>query len=122
MPPRASVTSDTRAAPSEKGASIRPGYGSPDSELKRYCSYSSAGEAGFASIDTDGSATFTDLDGRTERAVIVVDSDPLYDPVVRRVAHTLGEGFRGMPTLAELEDAMRIIWHAYEAERGVHHG
>ena len=36
------------------------------SALKRYCSYSSAGEAGFASIDSDGSATFTALDGTTE--------------------------------------------------------
>ena len=103
-------------------AIIEVGYGFPESELKRYCSYSSAGEAGFASIDTDGSATFTALDGRTERAVIVVDSDPLYEPFVRQVARTLDDGFRGMPTLGELEDAMRVIWHAYEAERGVHHG
>ena len=95
------------------------GYAFPQSELKRYCSYSSAGEAGFASIDTDGSATFTSLDGRTERAVINVDSDPLYDPFVRQVARTLGEGFRGLPTLGELEDVMRIIWRAYDAiEKG----
>ena len=99
------------------------GYAFPHSELKRYCSYSSAGEAGFASIDSDGSATFTTLDGRTERAVIDVDSDPLHDPFVRQVARTLGEGFRGLPTLGELEDVMRIIWRAYEADReGGHHG
>lgn len=104
-------------------AIIEVGYGFPDSELKRYCSYSSAGEVGFASIDTDGSAIFTALDGRTEKAVLDVDSDPLYDPFVRQVARTLDEGFRGMPTLGELEDAMRVIWYAYEAEReGVHHG
>ena len=110
-------------APDGREAIVEVGYGFPDSELKRYCSFSSAGEAGFASIDTDGSATFTALDGRTERAVIDVDSDPLYDPFVRQVARTLDEGFRGMPALGELEDAMRIIWHAYEAEReGVHHG
>ena len=66
---------------------------------------------------------FTTLDGRTERAVIDVDSDPLYDPFVRQVARTLGEGFRGLPTLGELEDVMRIIWRAYEADReGGHHG
>ena len=110
------------SAPDGREAIIEVGYGFPESELKRYCSYSSAGEAGFASIDTDGSATFTALDGRTERAVIVVDSDPLYEPFVRQVARTLDDGFRGMPTLGELEDAMRVIWHAYEAERGVHHG
>ena len=52
-----------------------------------------------------------------------MDSDPLYDPFVRQVARTLGEGFRGLPTLGELEDAMRIIWRAYEADReGGHHG
>ncbi len=89
------------------------GYAFPQSELKRYCSYSSSGEAGFASIDTDGSATFTSLEGRTERATIDVDSDPLYDPFVRQVACTLGEGFRGLPTLGELEDVMRIVWRAF---------
>lgn len=110
-------------APDGREAIVEVGYAFPDSELKRYCSYSSAGEAGFASIDTDGSAVFTGLDGRTERAVLVVDSDPLYDPFVRQVARTLGDGFRGMPTLGELEDAMRIIWRAYEAElEGAHHG
>jgi predicted dehydrogenase len=109
--------------PDGREAIVEVGYAFPHSELKRYCSYSSAGQAGFASIDPDGSATFTALDGCTERAVINVDSDPLYDPFVRRVARTLGEGFRGMPTLGELENGMRIIWRAYEADReGLHHG
>jgi predicted dehydrogenase len=103
--------------PDGREAIVEVGYAFPQSELKRYCSYSSAGEAGFASIDTDGSATFTSLDGRTERAAIDVDSDPLYDPFVRQVARTLGEGFRGLPTLGELEDVMRIIWRAYQAHR-----
>jgi predicted dehydrogenase len=107
--------------PDGREAIVEVGYAFPQSELKRYCSYSSAGEAGFASIDTDGSATFTSLDGRTERAAMDVDSDPLYDPFVRRVARTLGEGFRGLPTLGELEDVMRIIWRAYQAHReGLH--
>ena len=35
-------------------AIVEVGYAFPQSELKRYCSYSSSGEAGFASIDTDG--------------------------------------------------------------------
>ncbi len=109
--------------PDGREAIVEVGYAFPQSELKRYCSYSSAGDAGFASIDTDGSAIFTTVDGRTERAVIDVDSDPLYDPFVRQVALTLGEGFRGLPTLGELEDVMRIIWRAYEADReGLHHG
>ncbi|HEX8510733.1 MAG TPA: Gfo/Idh/MocA family oxidoreductase [Propionibacteriaceae bacterium] len=104
-------------------AIVEVGYAFPESQLKRYCSYSSAGEAGFASVNTDGSATFTSLDGHTERAVIDVDSDPLHDPFVREVARTLGEGFRGLPTLGELEDAMRVIWRAYQAHReGSHHG
>ena len=110
-------------APDGREAIVEVGYAFPQSDLKRYCSYSSAGEAGFASIDSDGSAIFTRRDGRTERAAIDVDSDPLYDPFVRQVARTLGEGFRGLPTLGELEDAMRIIWRAYEAHReGLHHG
>jgi len=109
--------------PDGREAIVEVGYAFPQSELKRYCSYSSAGDAGFASIDTDGSATFTTVDGHTERAVIDVDSDPLYDPFVRQVAATLGDSFRGMPTLGELEDAMRIIWRAYEADRkGLHDG
>jgi predicted dehydrogenase len=109
--------------PDGREAIVEVGYAFPQSELKRYCSYSSAGEAGFASIDTDGSATFTSLDGRNERAAIDVDSDPLHDPFVRQVARTLGEGFRGLPTLGELEDVMRIIWRAYQAHReGLHHG
>lgn len=104
-------------------AIVEVGYAFPQSGLKRYCSYTSVGEAGFAAIDTDGSATFTSSDGRTERATIDVDSDPLYDPFVRQVADTLGEGFGGLPTLGELEDVMRIIWRAYEADReGLDHG
>jgi predicted dehydrogenase len=108
-------------SPDGREAIVEVGYAFPHSELKRYCSYSSAGKAGFASIDTDGSATFTSVDGRTERAAIDVDSDPLYDPFVRQVARTLGEGFRGLPTLGELDDVMRIIWRAYQAHReGLH--
>jgi hypothetical protein len=92
--------------PDGREAIVEVGYAFPQSELKRYCSYSSAGEAGFASVDTDGSATFTSLDGHTERAVIDVDSDRLYDHSCGRVARTLGEGFRGLPTLSELENIM----------------
>jgi predicted dehydrogenase len=110
-------------APDGREAIIEVGYAFPDSPLKRYCGYSSAGEGGFASVDSEGSAMFTAIDGRTERAVIEVDSDPLYDPFVRQVARTLGDGFIGLPTLGELEHVMRIIWRAYEADlEGRHHG
>ncbi len=109
--------------PDGREAIIEVGYAFPHSELKRHCSYTSAGPAGFAAIDSDGSATFTTVDGRTERAVLDVDSDPLYAPFVRQVARTLGEGFRGLPTLSELGDVMRIIWGAYRADhRTGHHG
>ncbi|MDZ7883978.1 MAG: Gfo/Idh/MocA family oxidoreductase [Mycobacterium sp.] len=103
--------------PDGREAIVEVGYAFPHSALKRYCSFSSAGEAGFAAIESDGSASFTASGGHTERAVLDVDSDPLYDPFVRKVARTLGDGFRGMPALSELEDAMNIIWHAYEVER-----
>lgn len=107
----------------DREAVIEVGYAFPQSGLKRYCSYSSAGEAGFASIDTDGAATFTSTDGRTERASIDVDSDPLYDPFVRHVARTLDDDFGGLPTLGELEDVMQIIWRAYRAHRkALNHG
>jgi predicted dehydrogenase len=108
--------------PSGREAIIEVGYAFPGSPLQRYCSYTSAGEAGFASVDSDGSATFTTVDGATESAVIDVDSDPLYDPFVRRVAKTLEDGFRGLPTLAQLEDAMRPIWQAYDEHGGKENG
>jgi predicted dehydrogenase len=111
------------STPSGGEAIVEVGYAFPDSELKRYCSFSSAGDAGFASIDTDGSATFTSRDGHTENSVLDVDSDPLYGTFVRRVAHTLDEGFRGLPGLTDLEAAMQIIWRAYElAKEGRHDG
>ncbi|MET0315793.1 MAG: Gfo/Idh/MocA family oxidoreductase [Rhodococcus fascians] len=109
--------------PDGREAIVEVGYAFPHSKLQRYCSYSSSGEAGFADVASDGSASFTALDGRTERAVLNVDSDPLYAPFVRQVACTLGEGFRGLPSLGELEDVMRIIWHAYRTEQeGTRHG
>lgn len=110
-------------APDGREAIVEVGYAFPDSALKRYCSYTSAGEAGFAAIDSDGSATFTAIDGLTEKAAFDVDSDPLYETFVREVARTLGAGFRGLPTLGEVEEAMQIIWRANEAApQGGHHG
>lgn len=106
------------STPEGREAIVEVGYAFPGSPLKRYCSYTSAGEAGFASIGSDGSATFTAADGTTESAKIDVDSDPLYDPFVRRVAQTLEDGFQGLPTLAQLEDVMRLIWQAYDDQHG----
>jgi predicted dehydrogenase len=105
------------STPDGREAIVEVGYAFPQSPLKRYCSFSSAGNAGFAAIESDGSASFTASNGRTERTVLDVDSDPLYDLFVGEVARTLGDGFRGMPTLSGLEDAMTIIWHAYETDR-----
>ena len=57
------------------------------------------------------------VDSHTERAVIDVDSDPCTDPFVRGVAQTLDEGFRGPPTVGQLEDVMLIVWQAYANHR-----
>ncbi|MDR6987524.1 putative dehydrogenase [Paenarthrobacter nitroguajacolicus] len=104
--------------PEGREAIVEVGYAFPGSPLKRYCSFTSAGEAGFASVNSDGTATFTASDGTTETGEINVDSDPLYDPFVRNVARTLEDGFRGLPTLAQLEDVMRPIWQAYDDQHG----
>ncbi|MGO4246879.1 Gfo/Idh/MocA family protein [Paenarthrobacter sp. RAF54_2] len=104
--------------PAGREAIVEVGYAFPGSPLKRYCSFTSVGEAGFASVDSDGTATFTALDGTTESDKIDVDSDPLYDPFVRSVARTLDDGFRGLPTLAQLENVMRPIWRAYDDQHG----
>ena len=97
-------------SPAGREAIIEVGYAYPSSPLQRYCSFTAAGENGFASIDTDGTARFTGLDGVTTTSSIVVDSDPLYAVFVDRVADTLAEGFAGMPTLDDLAAAMQIIW------------
>ncbi|NWL10032.1 gfo/Idh/MocA family oxidoreductase [Paenarthrobacter nitroguajacolicus] len=97
---------------------VEVGYAFPGSPLKRYCSFTSVGEAGFAAVASDGTATFTSTDGTTEVDKINVDSDPLYDPFVRSVARTLEDGFQGLTTLAQLEDVMRPIWRAYDDQHG----
>ncbi|WP_120520760.1 Gfo/Idh/MocA family protein [Arthrobacter celericrescens] len=104
--------------PEGREAIVEVGYAFPGSPLKRYCSFTSVGEAGFAAVDSDGTATFTSTDGTTEVDKLNVDSDPLYDPFVRSVARTLEDGFRGLTTLAQLEDVMRPIWRAYDDQHG----
>jgi predicted dehydrogenase len=100
-------------------AIVEVGYAFPGSPSKRYCSFSAAGSDGFASVDTDGTARFTDAHGVTVESTIDVDSDPLYGPFVDAVADSLGAGFRGLPTLDELTDTMALIWgtQAQEATR-----
>lgn len=101
-------------------AIVEVGYAFPDSPLKRYCSFSAAGSEGFVSVDTAGSALFTDNAGITTTAVLEVDSDPLYEVFVDAVADTLCTGFAGMPTLAELVATMRVIWSADPSEAARH--
>lgn len=102
-------------------AIVEVGYAFPDSPLKRYCSFSAAGTRGFASIDTTGSASFTDTAGITTTATLQVDSDPLYERLVDSVADTLTNGFAGMSTLAELLESMEVIWSPGEVGAD-HHG
>lgn len=98
-------------------AIIEVGYAFPDSPLKRYCSFTVAGSNGFGSIDTTGSATFTDRQGTTTTAMLNVDSDPLYEVFVDAVADALATGFAGLPTLTELAATMEAIWSPDEATR-----
>lgn len=91
-------------------AIIEVGYAFPDSPLKRYCNFTATGTRGFASVDSNGSATFTDTAGRTTSKQLVVDSDPLYDVFVEAVADSLTAGFEGLATLGDLLATMRIIW------------
>jgi predicted dehydrogenase len=91
-------------------AIVEVGYAFPDSQLKRYCSFAAAGTNGFASVDTNGAAMFTDHSGTTASAILEVDSDPLYDIFVDGVADTLLDGFGRLPTLAELVATMEVIW------------
>jgi predicted dehydrogenase len=104
-----------------KEAIVEVGYAFPDSPLKRYCSFSAAGTAGFASIDTTGSASFTDSAGVTRTATLEVDSDPLYERLVDDVADSLTSDFSGMSTLAELLSTMEVIWSPERGE-GENHG
>ena len=101
-------------------AIVEVGYAFPDSSLKRYCSFSAAGSEGFASVDTVGSALFTDNAGMTTTAILEVDSDPLYEVFVDAVADTIWTGFAGMPTLTELVATMQVIWSSDESEAANH--
>ena len=105
-------------------ASIEVGYAFPGSPLKRHCSFMRIGTAGAATIWSDGTASFTSVDGVTETAQLVVDSDPLYAAFVDQVADQLGCGFVELPRIRDLEAAMAVIWDAYahgrQGRTGVH--
>lgn len=105
-------------------ATIEVGYAFPGSPLKRHCAYMRIGAAGASTIWSDGSASFTSVDGDTEVARIDVDSDPLYGSFVDKVAGQLERGFPALPGLGDLEKTMTVIWDAYAFARrggtGVH--
>jgi DNA-binding LacI/PurR family transcriptional regulator len=94
-------------------ATIEVGYAFPGSPLKRHCSFMRIGDAGTATIWSDGSASFTAVDGATTTARIDVDSDPLYGRFVDKVAEQLEDGFADLPGIRDLEATMTVIWDAY---------
>lgn len=105
-------------------ATIQVGYAFPGSPLKRHCSFMRIGADGAATIWSDGSASFTSVEGVTDTAFLVVDSDPLYGLFVDQVAEQLSRGFVDLPQITDLETTMAVIWDAYEHDRqgrtGVH--
>lgn len=100
-------------------ATIQVGYAFPASPLQRHCAYMRIGAEGAATIWSDGSASFTSTSGLTETSQLNVDSDPLYEPFVNKVADQLNHGFEGLPGIQDLEATMTVIWDAYsKAGRG----
>jgi predicted dehydrogenase len=106
-------------------ATIEVGYAFPGSPLKRHCSFTRIGAEGIATIWSDGKASFTSVDGVTQTALLVVDSDPLYAAFVDQVAEQLGSGFPDLPRISDLETTMAVIWDAYafgrQGRTGHHH-
>ena len=82
------------------------------------------GAAGASTIWSDGSASFTSIDGDTEVAQFNVDSDPLYGPFVDEVAGQLDRGFPDLPGIRRSRGTMTVIWDAYvyaqQGRKGVH--
>jgi len=107
----------TLRTPDGRIATIEVGYAFPGSPLKRHCSFVRIGAAGTSSIWSDGSASFTSVDGVTETALLDVDSDPLYGLFVDQVAEQLGRGFAELPRIGDLEATMAVIWDAYDHDR-----
>src|SRR5687768_4861331 len=118
------VASLTLTMADARVATIEVGYEFPGSPLKRHCSFMRIGAAGTATVWSDGSASFTSVDGATETARIDVDSDPLYGRFVDKVAEQLEGGFADLPGIRDLEATMTVIWDAYahgrQGRTGVH--
>lgn len=114
----------TMTTPDGRIATVEVGYAFPGSPLKRHCSFTRIGEAGFATVSSDGNASFTSVDGVTHTDVLNVDSDPLYGRFVDRVAEQLDRGFPDLPRISDLETTMTVIWDAYahgrQGSNGVH--
>lgn len=109
----------TLATPDGRVATVQVGYAFPASPLKRHCAYLRIGAEGTATIWSDGRASFTSTGGVTETSQFDVDSDPLYELFVGKVADQLSQGFSGLPGIRDLEATMAIIWDAYsKAGRG----
>ena len=95
-------------------AIIEVGYDFPASPAKRYSSYTSVGPKGYVDVNSSGRVSFTPATGGAATSSIIdIDSDPLYDVFVRRVAETWADGFAGLPTLTDLIITMQLIWTAY---------
>lgn len=103
-------------------ATIEVGYAFPDSPLKRHCAYMRIGTAGTATVWSDGKASFTSVEGKTQTALIDVDSDPLYAQFVSRVAEQLPHDFAQLPGIRDLEATMEVIWDAYSMAGTGGHG
>jgi predicted dehydrogenase len=109
----------TLTTPDGRVATIEVGYAFPGSPLKRHCAYMRIGAEGTATIWSDGRASFTSTRGLTQTSQFNVDSDPLYELFVDKVADQLSQGFEGLPGIRDLEATMTIIWDAYsKAGRG----
>jgi predicted dehydrogenase len=109
----------TISTPDGRVATVEVGYAFPNSPLKRHCAYMRIGAEGTATISSDGRASFTSTCGVTETSQFNVDSDPLYELFVNKVADQLSHEFEGLPGIRDLEATMAIIWDAYsKARRG----
>jgi predicted dehydrogenase len=109
----------TISTPDGRVGTVEVGYAFPNSPLKRHCAYMRIGAEGTATISSDGRASFTSIRGVTETSQFNVDSDPLYELFVNKVADQLSHGFEGLPGIRDLEATMAIIWDAYsKAGRG----
>jgi Predicted dehydrogenases and related proteins len=108
----------TLTTPDGRIGTVQVGYAFPASPLKRHCAFMRIGASGTATISSDGTASFTSVDGITESELVDVDSDPLYGQFVGQVAAQLDHGFAGLPGIRDLEATMTIIWDAYSQVRG----